>query len=104
MMKGSLVTSTFHWPQAARSFSKRRATPNDMCPKRIYSSPELLFLRCAIDLILTRVDCESMHAAKTIRRLIDEFRVSLSFSPARECQKRHVDLYLVSRHFRHVYR
>src|SRR6266436_8722700 len=105
MMTTSLVTSLFEWPQSAvASFSGLPATRNDECAKQIYLPPELLSLGHAVDLILARIECESRQAAKRIRRLIDEFGGSLSFSPARECQKLQVDLSLVSRQFKKLYR
>ena len=105
MMITSVVGSAFEWPPSAvGSFSELPATRNDECSKQIYFSPELLFLGRAVDLILARIECESRQAAKQIRRLIDEFGGSLSFSPARECQKRQVDLSLVSRQFKKLYR
>ncbi len=105
MMTTSLVTSAFEWPQpAAGSFSELPARRNDECSEEIYLPPELIFLGRAVDLILARIECESRQAAKRIRRLIDEFRGSLSFSPARECQKLQVDLSLVSRQFKKLYR
>jgi len=105
MMTTSLVTSLFEWPQSAvASFSGLPATRNDECAKQIYLPPELLFLGRAVDLILARIECESRQAAKRIRRLIDEFDGNLSFSPAGECQKLQVDLSLVSRQFKKLYR
>ena len=104
-MTTSLVTSAFERPRSTvGSFSELPATRNDECSKQIYFRPELLFLGRAVDLILGRIECESRQAAKTIRRFIDEFGGSLSFSPARECQKRQVDLSLVSRQFKKLYR
>src|SRR6267378_522927 len=105
MMITSLVTSAFERPRSTvGSFSELPATRNDECSKQIYFRPELLFLGRAVDLILGRIECESRQAAKTIRRFIDEFGGSLSFSPARECQKLQVDLSLVSRQFKKLYR
>jgi len=105
MMTTSLVTSAFEWPQpAAGSFSELPARRNDECSEEIYLPPELIFLGRAVDLILARIECESRQAAKTIRGLIDEFGGSLSFSPARECQKLQVDLSLVSKQFKKLYR
>ncbi len=104
MMTTSLVTSAFEWPQSAVSpFSEMRAIHNVENSKQIYYSPELVFHGYAADLILGRIECESKQAAKRVRRLIDEFNGSLSFSPANECQKLHVDLPLVSRQFKNLY-
>jgi AraC-like DNA-binding protein len=103
-MTTSLVISAFEWPQSAvASFSELPTTPNDECSRQIYFPPELLFLGRAVDLILARIECESKQAAKRVRRLIDEFNGSLSFSPAKECEKLQVDLPLVSRQFKNLY-
>jgi len=105
MVITSLAASGFEWPQSAEtSFSELPATRNDERSKQIYLPPKLLFLGHAVDLILARIECESRQAAKRIRRLIDEFGGNLSFSPARECQKLQVDLSLVSRQFKKLYR
>ena len=105
MMITSLATSAFERPQSAvGSFSGLPATRNDECSKQIYFPPEVLFLGRAVDLIFARIECESRQTAKQIRRLIDEFGGSLSFSPARECLALQVDLSLVSRQFKKLYR
>src|SRR5260370_18121271 len=105
MMTTSLVTSGLEWRQsAAGSFSELPATRKDKCAKQIYLPPELVFLGHAVDVILARIECESRQAAKRIRRLIDECGGNLSFSPARECQKLEIDLSLVSRQFKKLYR
>src|SRR6267154_4763356 len=101
----SLVASALDWPQSAMgTFSGLCATQNDDRSKQAYCRPELFFLGYAVDMILARIECESRQAAKRIRRLIDEFGGSLSFSPTRECQKLQVDLSLVSRQFKKLYR
>ena len=101
----SLITSAFKWPQATTSsFSEMRAMHNDENFKQIYHSPELFFQGYATDLIWERIECESKQVAKRVRRLIDEFNGSLSFSPAKECQKLQIDLPLVSRQFKNLYR
>src|SRR6266550_6474428 len=105
MMIISLVTSGLKWPQpATSSFSEMQAMHNDESSKQLYHSPELFFHGYAADLIWGRIECESKQAAKRVRRLIDEFNGSLSFSPAKECQKLQVDLPLVSRQFKNLYR
>src|SRR6267154_4392747 len=105
MMTTNLVTSAFEWPPSAvESSSELPATRNDECSKQTYFPPELLFLGRAVDLILARIECKSRQAAKKVRRLIDEFGGSLSFSPTRECQKLQVDLSLASRQFKKLYR
>ncbi len=105
MMTTSLVASGFERPQSAEGpFSGLPATRSDESTKQIYLPPKLLFLGHAVDLILARIECKSRQAAKRIRQLIDEFGGNLSFSPARECQKLQVDLSLVSRQFKKLYR
>ena len=71
--------------------------------KEIYSTPEVLCVGYAVDVILAKAQCESTLAAKRIRQLIDESGGSLSFSPASECQKLQVNLSLVSRQFKKLY-
>src|SRR6266704_4191094 len=94
MMTTRLFTSRLDW-SPTRKYE---------CTKQIYLPPELLFLGHAVDLILARIECQSRQVAKRIRRLIDEYDGGLSFSPTRECQKLQVDLSLVSRQFKKLYR
>jgi AraC-like DNA-binding protein len=104
MMTTRLVTTAFEWLQsAAGSFADLRGTHNSVHSKQFYRPPELFFVGCATDLILARIECKSKEAAKRVRRLIDEYDGSLSFSPARECQKLQVDLPLVSKQFKRLY-
>lgn len=104
-MTTSLVTLGFERPQSAEgSFSGLPATRSDDSAKQIYLPPKLLILGHAVDLILARIECKSRQAAKRIRQLIDELGGNLSFSPARECQRLQVDLSLVSRQFKRLYR
>lgn len=105
MMTTSQVTSAFEGPRFDRgSFSELHAKHNSERSKQFYRTPESFFLGYAADLILERIECRSKQVAKRVRQLIDEFDGSLSFSPARECQKLQVDLPLVSRQFKKLYR
>jgi methylphosphotriester-DNA--protein-cysteine methyltransferase len=45
----------------------------------------------------------STKAAKSIRKLIEETRGSLSFSPMKECRRLRIDLPLVSREFKKLF-
>ncbi|SRR6266403_1943318 len=105
MMITSLVTSAFEWPQSGVGcLSALCKTQDSEHSKLIYRSPEMFVLGYAADLILGRIECKSKQAAKRVRRLIDEFDGSLSFSPARECQRLQVGLPIVSRQFKKLYR
>src|SRR5437879_7248823 len=73
-------------------------------PKASYSRPELLYLGHAMELIRGRTDCASKQVAKRIHQLIENSGGSLSCSPAKECRTLQVDLSLVSKQFRKLYR
>jgi AraC-like DNA-binding protein len=79
-------------------------TRNMELAKEVYWAPEVLFLGWATDTILERAESRSKLAAKRIRQLIDESGGSLSYSPARECQAFQVNLSLVSKQFKRLYR
>ena len=73
-------------------------------PKASYSRPELLYLGHAMELIRGRTDCASKQVAKRIHQLIENSGGSLTCSPAKECRTLQVDLSLVSKQFRKLYR
>src|SRR6266576_2221329 len=104
-MTTSLAMLGFEWPQSVAGSLPGLAAPGtDVCSKQTYSTPELVFLGRAVDLILARIECASVQAAKRIRRLIDESAGSLTFSPTKECQKVQIDLSLVSKQFKKLFR
>src|SRR5690242_3692567 len=82
---------------AADTYSVSRSQPS-------YHRPELFLLGRATDLILEKAVCRSRQLAARIRWLIDESGGSLSCSPAKECEKFHVNLSLVSKQFKRLYR
>ncbi|PYT73663.1 MAG: hypothetical protein DMG39_05880 [Acidobacteria bacterium] len=79
-------------------------TRNIELAKEVYWAPEVLFLGWATDTILERAESRSKLAAKRIRQLIDESGGRLSCSPAKECQAFQVNLSLVSKQFKRLYR
>jgi|SRR5439155_11501170 len=104
MMTTSLITPASKWSQSAvASFSELRTADTEERSELIYRPPELFFLGYAASLILAHSDCDSKQAARRVRRLIDECGGSLSFSPAKECQRLQLDLSLVSRQFKKLY-
>jgi AraC-like DNA-binding protein len=88
---------SLHESSAADTYSVSRSQPS-------YHRPELFLLGRATDLIMERAVCRSGQLAARIRRLIDESRGNLSFSPAKECEKFQISLSLVSRQFKKLYR
>src|SRR5207247_3262492 len=88
--------SSLYESSAADPYSVSRSQPS-------YHRPELFLLGRATDLIMEKAVCRSRQLAARIRRLIDASGGSLSCSPAKECEKFHVSLSLVSKQSQKLY-